>query len=396
MKRRVLWLLIGIMGSVLVPLALGAGLLVLALILAGGESLGIAEALSVAAVMAFGLGLGIPLAVHGWAGGQAQPARPFHPSRTGWLGLVVLLLIAGGTLVGSVTWIPPLLLAPIHVSVMAFLPLLMLWMVGRALRGMGGSRREVIAGVAGGGVLGVGASLATEGLVALVLAGALVLVMPDKAEQFVALAKDLRDPTWQADPSSLMHLLLSPAVAISVLAVASIPIPLIEEFFKTLAAGVVAHWIRPHPARAFLWGVAGGAGFSLVENLFSGALGGVEGWTFGTVARFGVTAMHCLTGGLVGWGWGQLWTEKRPVRLLGAYAVAVMVHALWNAAAVGAVLLGASAWAHEGSDIWFAFTGIGTLILVGLLGSLTMVSVFVLPLAGRRLVSGVEQAPSDC
>ena len=41
---------------------------------------------------------------------------------------------------------------------------------------------------------------------------------------------------------------------------------------------------RPGPARALLWGVAGGAGFALAENLFNGALGGTEGWAPGAVA----------------------------------------------------------------------------------------------------------------
>ena len=83
------------------------------------------------------------------------------------------------------------------------------------------------------------------------------------------------------------------------------------------------------------------------------------------------------------------------MRLLGAYAVAVMIHGLWNAAAVGAVLLGASVWAHEGDDLWLALAGIGTLTLVGLVGSLTAIFVFVLPLAGRELASGVEQGRGD-
>ena len=105
-------------------------------------------------------------------------------------------------------------------------------------------------------------------------------------------------------------------------------------------------------------------------------------------------------GGLVGWGWGQLWTARRPLRLLGSYAAAVTVHGLWNAAAVGAVLLSASAYAHEGDAFWLAPLGLGMLTLIGLLGLVTVTSIFALPLAGRRLAAGAERlqrttVPSD-
>jgi hypothetical protein len=173
-----------------------------------------------------------------------------------------------------------------------------------------------------------------------------------------------------------------------VLVLFTIPIPLIEEIFKTLAAGVAARWARPDPARALLWGVAGGAGFALAENLFNGALGGTEGWAPGAVARIGATAMHCFTSGLVGWGWGQLWTERRPLRLLGAYAAAVFIHGVWNAAAMGTVLLSVGALAHEGDELWRASAGLGTLMLLGLLAVLTVVFLLALTTVGQRLAAG--------
>jgi RsiW-degrading membrane proteinase PrsW (M82 family) len=269
-----------------------------------------------------------------------------------------------------------------------------LWLVGRALRGVGGSWREVVAGMAGGGILGLGIALIGESLIAFalaVVATAVVLTMPGGAQRIASLVRNLQDPAWVTDLDSLLQFLQSPAVAISLLGLFSIPVPLIEETFKTLAAGVVARWVRPQPARAFLWGVAAGAGFALTENLFNGALGGAEGWALGVVARFGATVMHCLTGGLVGWGWGQFWTGRRPLRLLGSYAAAVTVHGLWNAAAVGAVLLSASALAHEGDVLWLALLSLGMVTLIGLLGLLTVTFIFALPFAGRRLAAEAER-----
>jgi len=394
MQRRALWLIVGIAGGALVPLGFGGGLLVLVLILAGGGTLTAAESLPVAGLMALGLGLGIPLALHGWAGWREWSSCPFNPSRVWWMWLALMLLIGLGTVVGSLSLAPALLLPPIHVLAMALPPLIMLWLVGRALRGVGGSWREVVAGMAGGGSLGIGASLTGEGLVGFALVAIVIivaLVMPGGAQRIAALVGDLSDPAWQKDLASLLKLLLLPTVALSVLGMFSIPIPLIEEVFKTLAAGVVARWVRPRPARAFLWGVAGGAGFALVENLFNGALGGVESWAFVAVSRFGATVMHCLTGGLVGWGWGQLWTARRPVRLLVSYAAAATIHGLWNAAAVGAALLSASAWVHEGDDLWLILINIGILTLLGLLGLLTTVFIFALSFAGRRLAAEAER-----
>ena len=237
-----------------------------------------------------------------------------------------------------------------------------------------------------------------EGLVAFALLVVLVVVMlmsPGGEKQVAALAENLQNPVWLSDLSNLVKLLLSPAVAAATLGMLSIPVPLIEEVLKTLAAGVVAGWIRPHPARAFLWGVAGGAGFALVENVFNGALGGAEGWAIGSVARLGATMMHCATGGLVGWGWGQLWTERRPWRLLGTYVVAVVIHGTWNAITVSAALLSVSVLTHGGSGIWPAIAGLGMFIILGVLGLLTVTFIFALPLAGRKLAADIKQLQTE-
>jgi hypothetical protein len=394
MQRRALWLIIGILGcGAFVALTCGGGLLTLALALTGEATLTAAETLPLAGLIALGLILGVPLVLQGWAGWRERPSRPFNPSRAWWLWPALVLLVALGAVVSLLPLAPALLLPPIHVLTMILLPLFVLTLVGRALRGTGGSWREVVAGVAGGGLLSIGVSLIGEALIVLVAIIALTIIAmmtPGGPEKVAALANEMRDPAWQADITNMLNLLLSPAVAISVLGVLSIPVPLVEEAFKTLTGGMVARWIRPHPARAFLWGVAGGAGFALVENLFSGALGGVESWAAGAIARFGTTAMHCITGGLIGWAWGQLWTARRPLRLLGAYAAAVAIHGLWNAAAAGALLLGAAAVIHEANELLIVLAGLGISAFLGMLGLLTVAFVVGLYLAGRRLAAQAE------
>jgi len=383
-QRRALWLIIGIVGGLLAILLFGSGL-ALAIFLASRGRLTAAETMPVAGVMALSLELGVPLALQGWHGWQARPSRPFSPSRLWRLGFLFVLFILLGAVVSSFHLTTAFLLPPIHVLAMSLSPLILLGLAGWALRAS--TWREVIAGMASGGFIGTGASLICEVLIALTLVAAALLVtltVPGGEERLTSLASDLQDPAWLADIANSSQFLLSPAIAISTLVMFSVIVPLVEEFFKTLAAGMMARWVRPHPARAFLWGVASGAGFALVENLFNGALGGVEGWAAVAVSRFGATAMHCFTGGLVGWGWGQLW-KKRPLRLLGSYAAAVTVHGVWNGAAMGVVLLSASMLAQAEDNVWHVLAGSGILALVGMLGLLAVAFIVALLLVGQKL-----------
>jgi len=398
MRRSALWLIVAIASLLLSALTCGGGLLVLATLFLNGLTPTVAETLPLAGLVALSLMCGVPLMWHGWAGWRGRPSCQFDPSRTWLLWLLLAILIGLGAVVSAWSLAPTWLLPSIHVLAMALPPLIILWMVGGVLRGVGGSWREVVAAVAGSGSVGFVAALVGEVLVAValvVIVTIVALMVPGGVERVESLAENLQDLARRQDLTNLFELLLSPVAVVSALVLFSVPVPLIEEAFKTLAAGVVARWVRPHPARAFLWGVAGGAGFALVENLLGGALSGAEGWALGAVSRLGATVMHCLTGGLVGWGWGQLWTARRPLRLLGSYAIAVTIHGMWNAAAVGAGFLSASAMVHEGNTLALTLIGIGILTLVGLLGSLTMVFVAVLVVAGRRLADEALAASRD-
>ncbi len=387
MQRRVFWLVVSVMGVVLASMGVGGGLLMLVLTLVGGEPLPVTETIPVAGIVGVGLGFGLALTLHGWASWQGRSSRPFNPSRIGWLWLALVVLVGLGAVISSWSLAPAILLPPIHVAVMSLMPLIMLSLAGRALRGRGGSWREVVGVMAGGGSLGLSISLMGEAVVGLGLVVALTVValmMPGGEEYITTLTQNLQNPAWLMDFTNLAQLLLTPGIALSLWGLFSIPVPLIEEFAKTLAVGIAGRWLRPQPARAFLWGVAGGAGFALVENVFNGALGGAEGWAMGAISRLGATVMHCVTGGLVGWGWGELWA-RRPLRLLGSYTLAVLLHGMWNTFSVGAVLLSASAWVQQGDDTVVALSGLGMLVLLGLLGTLTVSLVFALHIFGRRL-----------
>ncbi|MBN1812694.1 MAG: PrsW family intramembrane metalloprotease [Anaerolineae bacterium] len=407
--RRTLWLIAGILGiSVAILLVCLGGLLALLLALSAlvfEEPLEVSSALQAAGLIVLGLAIGIPLALEGRAGWREQPPHPFNPSHTRWLWLALVPAFVILTLLGAtagylpraidlqlpsdmISWAQALLLPPVHVLAMSIPPLLALGLVGWGLRGTGGTQRDVVAGMAGGGCLGLGIAMALE--VVIIIAVIIVVTMgviltPGGVDQLYELAQDMEDPNWQADASNIVDLLLSPMIVVSLFGLLCIVVPLIEETFKTLAVGLAGHWIRPHPGRAFLWGVAAGAGFALAENLLNGAAGGVESWAAVAVARVGATAMHCLASGLLGWGWGQLWTARRPLRLLGTFAFAVVIHGLWNGAAVGVAYAGMIAMAQEEATRWISAPGLAAIAIVAMMGLLTISFLAALFLVARRL-----------
>jgi hypothetical protein len=367
------------------------------------ETLNAVSLLQTAGLLALGIALGIPLAIHGWLGWKERPAHPFDPSRTrwGWFALIpaYLLLVALGA---AVSYLLPLkvaawVLPPIHVLVMYIPPLLVLGLLGWGLGGNGGSRREIAAGMAGGGCLGMAMSLLGEILILAAVAIIVVialLAMPEDIEQMSALSEQMQDPAWIADITNVASIVLSPIVIVSVLSVFCIPVPIIEETAKALAGGVAGGWVRPHPARAFAWGVAAGAGFALAENLFNGAVGGVEGWALGAVTRTGTTAMHCFASGLVGWGWGQLWRARRPLRFLGALIAGMIIHGVWNAAAIGMSFSSIAVMASAGNFFQAGLAGLLLLICIATLLVLTLAFLIALPLIARRLAAHREPPQS--
>jgi RsiW-degrading membrane proteinase PrsW (M82 family) len=113
-------------------------------------------------------------------------------------------------------------------------------------------------------------------------------------------------------------------------------VPLVEEAVKSLVPALAGAGQKPAVARLFLWGVASGAGFAVVEGMLNAGLGTQE-WASVALLRIGSSAMHCLTAGLTGWGWGKAWAQRRWLHLLLAYALAVATHGLWNSISVGMI-----------------------------------------------------------
>ncbi len=388
MNRRWLWLVVAIAGGTAAILGSGLGVLAIVLGLTSGAAQASGTTLPAAALIALALGLGIPVAYQGWAGWRERDCRPFEPRSVWWMGVLLVLSIGPGWVVTALPVAPDLLLPLLHAVAMTLPPLILLSLTGRALRGKGGSWREVITSMGGGGLLATTLSLLVEGALVMLLVALVSLAlwaMPGGAERVRELFESFQDPTSLEDSAVLVRWLLNPVVLLFAVGVMGVAVPVIEEAFKTLAGGVAGAWVRPHAARAFLWGVASGAGFAIAENLINGAMGGQEAWVAGAVARVGATVMHCFTGGLVGWGWGELWTRRRPLRMLGSVVAAVVLHGIWNTLAIGTMVLGAVAVAHQTEPIWQGLAWSGVAILVGMLGVIAMACAVALPLIARRL-----------
>ena len=422
MQRPTLWLIIGILGICALVTLLSVGGLLAALAILSAlltpAPLEVSSILQSTGLIALGLGIGVSLALAGWAGWRGRPSRPFKPSHNRWVWLALvpalLIFIALGAAIGLLpkvislpvsisaeAWIQSLLLSPIHILTMSIPSLLMLGLAGWGLRGTGGTRRDAVAGMTSGGCLGMGISMVAEILVVIAVIIIVVVVVvvvamstPDGIARIYELSKDMDDPAWQADESNMINLLLSPAIVLPLFGILCVLVPLMEELFKTLAGAVAGYWIRPHPGRAFFWGVAAGAGFALAENLLNGAAGSTETWALLAVARVGTTAMHCLASGILGWGWGQLWTARRPLRLFGSYVAAVVLHGLWNALAVSMGYASVIA-SMQSEALWGSVSGLVALAIMAILGLLTLSFFVALFLLARRLAVQKEDHLQD-
>jgi len=325
------------------------------------------------AFVALGCGLGLPLA---WTALQSLPGKPSRPLRWPRAGLLVLLF-AVVVIVGQIvlSFAPlPWLFFPYFYVLGAVLPVIVvLSIVGRRLArdGLATNWREVLAQLGSGAFLGTPAALLLEMVVFLLLAvvAVLVIALTPGAEEILQtfLAEPLTGEL--PDLSQLSPLLNSPWLVGLVVFALAVVAPALEEAVKTLGVLLMGYYHRPGRAQAFLWGVAGGAGFALVEGLLSGSLvlGEEQSWAFAITARGGTAVVHCLAGGLMGLGWQALLSKDRRWRLLLYYVTAVALHGMWNGLVAGVTyfgLLSTGGVAGNGAARW---GGLGTTLTVALL-----------------------------
>lgn len=392
-RLRLLKVLTLVCGLILVGGGTGCVLLYLLLPLTyEGPDL-LATSLTVASLAAMAVTLGFALAYQARASLRGLPSRTFQPPSARSLGLLFLVcLIVGQGLISFAgrSRGTAILFPPFHVLAAACPALAILAFVAK--RTKAGSWRTVTLEVSHGALLATLGALTAELMVilALVIAVSMVVVFtPGGAERLMELSANLQDPVWLENPENLAQLVLSPAALFLIVLVFTLIAPLIEEFLKGLGVLLLGYRLRGR-AQALLWGVACGAGFALAEGLFNGSLA-LEGWSPIMLLRCAASLMHCVASGIMGLGWHQTLTSRRPWRLLAAYTAATGIHALWNAAAVGVAL--PSLLILDNPDDVFA-QGLAGLIILGSLVLLVVLTVSVVVVLWY-LTKRVCQEPSE-
>jgi hypothetical protein len=216
--------------------------------------------------------------------------------------------------------------------------------------------------------------------------------------QFMAVLEELRQ---QADLVQLnpelaedfvANVLGQPGVLTGTLIFLAVITPLIEELVKPLAVWLLARRISPR--EGFLFGMIGGLFFAVSENLNALAIAASSNdWVSTAFGRAGTSLLHVTTAGLVGFGIATAFHKRRPLALLAAYLLAVLLHGVWN---LFGVVQGLSPMVH---DLGIQRLGNLAPIVLGLLAGLILAVLFVLaywarpPKQALRLMpEGVVQA----
>ena len=191
-------------------------------------------------------------------------------------------------------------------------------------------------------VLGVGMTLSPlllltlEAVVAIILfigILAYISVQPDLAAEFQAIAEQIMilGPQSQATMDLLTPFLTRPSVIVTALLFIAVLVPAIEELLKPLGVWLLARSLGS-PAQGFTLGALSGAGYALIETV--GVSGQVSEWGILLFTRIGTGLLHITTSALVGAAIVLAWRERRYLRLIGTYFLAVLLHGLWNAFAI--------------------------------------------------------------
>lgn len=380
---RWLWLVAGLIGAGIV--ALGVLMVAMPFILvqffAAGGVVTVGYGL---VLMAIGANL-ILASIRGW---RRRPARRVGGTWS-WLIFLGLALVAGvvGAMLPAELQSRPIF-GPFHAALIIFPALFLFVLLTRAAGRSSAPTLRQIALSLTGGASSILLAMPVE-ILGLVLSGFLVVLaaalFPNgerEVNRLMMLAQQwaVNPPT---DVDQILSVLGSPLVVATMALTLAVITPIIEELVKTLMVGVMGIWLKPGPLGAFIWGAACGLGFAFLEGVSNGAmgLGGSVAWLGGGGVRFLATAMHLLTSGLVGLGWGWAWRGHwwaLPLCYLGA----VVYHGLWNFNIVMA--LGGLGVASSQPGLGIGLVGAAVIIQV-ILVLMTFMVLGLIPLALRNV-----------
>jgi len=273
---------------------------------------------------------------------KQSPQLPGIPKSSLFVIILLVVLYLGVVLLGNwVSQIPSLawwLLPPLHILAIGLPVLAVAYLATHRLPP---GRPQRMWGVFGSGlVLGPALILVAE-TVALVVAIVVAVIwatsQPDLMKAIQVFSQQMQSGRPSSDEllRGLGPYLLRPTLLFGVLIFGALVVPLIEELIKPI--GVWLLYGRPMTAAAGLAaGAISGAGYALFESLALTSNG--QDWVSSVVARSGTAVIHIFTASLMGWALVLAWRERRYLRLLGTYLLAVLIHGSWNALALLSVV----------------------------------------------------------
>jgi hypothetical protein len=256
-------------------------------------------------------------------------------------------------------------------------------------------------------VLGLSMSLSPflllilEALVAIVLFVGVVgyiISQPELAHELQALSRQIMivGPQSEAALDLLTPILTRPGVIATALLYIAILVPAIEEVLKPLGVWLLAGKLRS-PAQGFTLGALSGAGYGMIETVGISAQAPGD-WASLLFSRIGTGLLHITTSALVGAAIVMAWRERRFLRLLGAYLLAVLLHGLWNAFAMLfsfselAELLEQTGWLQRIQPVLVSAMGLlaGALFVILILSNRRMRTT--LPVAASETAAEADEA----
>jgi RsiW-degrading membrane proteinase PrsW (M82 family) len=301
-----------------------------------------------------------------------------------WLGVTVLAQIFYGN--NILRWItPPFYILSIGLPVYFFARL--------AIGGLSaGSKQRLWGALESGMILGPSFASFIELILAMFLligVGIYLAFHPELRIVFNMLREQLNN---LSNPDDILNLispyLLNPIVIMVALLFFSVFAPVVEEIAKSLTTWTIFDHLSS-PAQGFVIGALSGTGFGMVESLLA-SVQPDSSWATTLFVRGGTTMMHIITAGLTGWGIAWFRANKRPGRMIGAYAMAMFLHGLWNACVVlivvGAVHLTLSG--QSNNIIGIALTVLG----ISILAIISLVVPFALGIINWRLRSAIHHS----
>lgn len=132
--------------------------------------------------------------------------------------------------------------------------------------------------------------------------------------------------------AQLQFLIEQPLLIISAVLFVTVLVPVLEELIKSIALWPMLRR-GLQPLYAFVGGAIAGGAYGMFEAFFLAQPG--EGWVGLMIARAGATLMHMITTAMVGLGLSLAIRRKQWTTALRYYLYAVLLHGLWNVAAIG-------------------------------------------------------------